>query len=71
MEWFLERARHLGIEHKPPAPIVLGRHLLALGMEPGPAIGAVLKKVYERQLDGEITNEEEGLAVARDLIGEA
>jgi tRNA nucleotidyltransferase (CCA-adding enzyme) len=50
---------------------VLGRHLLALGMEPGPAIGAVLKKVYERQLDGEITNEEEGLAVARDLIGEA
>jgi len=71
MEWFLERARHLGIEHKPPAPIVLGRHLLALGMEPGPAIGVVLKKVYERQLDGEITNEEEGLAVARDLIGEA
>ncbi len=71
MEWFLERARHLGIEHKPPAPIVLGRHLLALGMEPGPAIGAVLRKVYERQLDGEITNEEEGIAVARDLIGEA
>jgi tRNA nucleotidyltransferase (CCA-adding enzyme) len=70
MDWFLERARHLGVEHKPPAPIVLGRHLLALGMKPGPAIGAVLKRVYERQLDGEITNEDEGIAAARELIGE-
>ena len=68
MDWFLDRARHLGVEHKPPPPIVLGRHLLALGMEPGPAIGAVLKKVYERQLDGEITNEEEGIALARRLM---
>jgi tRNA nucleotidyltransferase (CCA-adding enzyme) len=70
MEWFLDRARHLGVEHKPPAPIVLGRHLLALGMEPGPAIGTVLKKVYERQLDGEFVTEEDGIAVARELMGE-
>ncbi|RPJ55856.1 MAG: hypothetical protein EHM24_30910, partial [Acidobacteria bacterium] len=31
MEWFLERARSLGVEHEPPKPILLGRHLLALG----------------------------------------
>ena len=29
--WFLERARALGVEHAPPGPLVLGRHLLALG----------------------------------------
>jgi hypothetical protein len=39
-------------------------------MEPGPAMGTVLKKVYERQLDGEITTEEEGIALARRLMGE-
>ena len=24
MDWFIERARSLGVEHKPPAPILLG-----------------------------------------------
>ena len=37
MDWFLERARALGVEHRPPAPILLGRHLLELGVKPGPA----------------------------------
>ena len=37
MDWFLERARALGVEHRPPAPILLGRHLLALGLQAGPA----------------------------------
>jgi tRNA nucleotidyltransferase (CCA-adding enzyme) len=68
MDWFLERARALGVEHAPPAPLVLGRHLLALGMSPGPAIGAMLKQIYERQLDGEIRTTEEGIALARELL---
>jgi tRNA nucleotidyltransferase (CCA-adding enzyme) len=69
MDWFLERARGLGVEHAPPAPLLLGRHLLALGMTPGPRIGEVLKAVYERQLDGEIRTTEEGVELARNLIG--
>ena len=52
MDWFLDRARALGVEHRPPAPILLGRHLLALGVEPGPRVGEILKAVYEQQLDG-------------------
>jgi tRNA nucleotidyltransferase (CCA-adding enzyme) len=68
MDWFLERARGLGVEHAPPAPLLLGRHLLALGMEPGPRVGEILKAVYERQLDGEIRTTEEGIEVARRLI---
>src|SRR5262249_14267343 len=47
MDWFLERARYLGVEHRPPAPILLGRHLLALGLKPGPQVGDILKAVYE------------------------
>ncbi|MBP8274728.1 MAG: hypothetical protein KAY59_09870, partial [Acidobacteria bacterium] len=47
MDWFLERARALGVEHAPPAPIVLGRHLLDLGVTPGPQVGELLKRLYE------------------------
>ena len=68
MDWFLERARTLGVEHRAPAPILLGRHLLALGVPPGPRVGAILKEVYERQLDGQVTSTEEGIAAARAII---
>ena len=44
MDWFIERARALGVEHQPPAPLLLGRHLLALGLSPGPQIGEILRR---------------------------
>jgi tRNA nucleotidyltransferase (CCA-adding enzyme) len=68
MDWFLERARALGVQHRPPAPLLLGRHLLALGLQPGPRVGGVLKAVYERQLDGSVTTLEEAIAAARTLL---
>ena len=55
MDWFLERARALGVEHRPPAPLLMGRHLLELGLSPGPRVGEILQQVYEKQLDGQIT----------------
>lgn len=70
MDWFLARARALGVEHAPPPPLLKGRHLLALGLQPGPHLGRILKQVYERQLDGAIETEEEALAMARQIIGE-
>jgi tRNA nucleotidyltransferase (CCA-adding enzyme) len=68
MDWFEERARALGVEHQPPAPLVLGRHLLALGVLPGPRVGEILKAIYERQLDGEITTTEEGIELAKRMV---
>jgi tRNA nucleotidyltransferase (CCA-adding enzyme) len=65
--WFIERARHLGVEHGPPAPLLLGRHLIEAGYEPGPEMGRVLRLVYELQLDGKVTTLDEGLAAARGL----
>jgi tRNA nucleotidyltransferase (CCA-adding enzyme) len=70
MDWFLERARALGVEHAPPKPLVLGRHLLALGLRPGPRVGKVLKMIYERQLDGEVRTLDEGVALAHTLMAE-
>lgn len=70
MDWFLERARALGVEHQPPAPLLLGRHVLACGVAPGPAVGALLKAVYEKQLDGEIRSLEEAQALLERLLAE-
>ena len=58
---FLERARTLGVEHRPPEPIVKGRHLLELGVEPGPRMGEILRRLYEQQLDGHVQTIDEGL----------
>ena len=71
MDWFLEKARGLGVEHKPPAAILMGRHLLELGVAPGPRMGEILKEVYELQLDGAIADLDTAIARAREFIGRA
>ncbi len=68
MDWFLDRARALGVEHAPPAPVLLGRHLLDLGVRPGPRMGEILRAVYERQLDGTVATLDDAMGVARDEI---
>jgi tRNA nucleotidyltransferase (CCA-adding enzyme) len=70
MDWFLDRARELGVQHAPPEPLVKGRHLLALGVRPGPLVGQVLRQIYERQLDGSVTTVEDGVALAREILDE-
>ena len=68
MDWFLDRARQLGVEHRPPGPILLGRHLLELGMKPGPRVGEILKAVYEQQLDGAVSDLDQAIASARMML---
>jgi tRNA nucleotidyltransferase (CCA-adding enzyme) len=68
MDWFLERARALGVQHAAPAPLVLGRHLIDLGVAPGPRMGEILRAIYEQQLDGQITTLDEGIAAAKTMI---
>ena len=68
-EWFIQRARELDVEQRPPEPLLLGRHLLALGVEPGPRVGEITRVVYEMQLDGRVRTVEDAIDVARKLIG--
>jgi tRNA nucleotidyltransferase (CCA-adding enzyme) len=68
MDWFLDRARLLGVEHRAPEPILLGRHVLALGMKPGPRVGAVLKAVYDLQLEGRVRTLDEAVEAATRII---
>jgi tRNA nucleotidyltransferase (CCA-adding enzyme) len=67
MDRFAARARRLGVEHAPPEPLLKGRHLLELGVAPGPALGDLLREVYERQLDGTVADFDAACALGREL----
>lgn len=67
-EWFITKVRGLRVESRPPAPILMGRHLLEMGLQPGPAVGRITRAVYEMQLDGKVATLEEARRAARDLL---
>jgi tRNA nucleotidyltransferase (CCA-adding enzyme) len=64
-DWFLDRVKALSVERGGPKPILMGRHLLELGLKPGPRVGELVGRVYQLQLDGRVTTLEEALAEAR------
>jgi tRNA nucleotidyltransferase (CCA-adding enzyme) len=69
-EWFIARVRELQIEKKAPEPILMGRHLLELGLEPSPRFKKVLNAVYELQLDGKIEDLNGAMQEARQILAD-
>jgi tRNA nucleotidyltransferase (CCA-adding enzyme) len=67
-EWFIEKVRQLQIEKTAPEPILMGRHLLELGLKPSPRFKQILDAVYELQLDGKVNSLSEALAEATALV---
>ena len=63
---FLEakQAEFAAIPPKPP-PLISGHDLIALGMEPGPALGALLRELEEQQLEDKLRTRAEALEYAR------
>lgn len=68
-EWFIEKVRELAIEKEAPKRILMGRHLIELGLKPSPKFKEILDTVYEMQLDGKITDTEQAVEEARKMIG--
>jgi tRNA nucleotidyltransferase (CCA-adding enzyme) len=68
-EWFIEKVRELDVENEPPKPILMGRHLIEMGLKPSPEFGEILNEVFEKQLDGQITDLDEAIKTAKELIG--
>ena len=68
MEWFIKRVRELNVEESAPQPILLGRHLIELGLKPSPRFKEILDAVYEMQLDGRVTNLKEAIEAAARII---
>ena len=67
-DWFINRVSELELKDGAPAPILLGRHLLEMGMQPGPRVGEITKAVYEMQLDGRVTSLDEARAAAKKML---
>ena len=67
-EWLAEKAQRLDVESSAPAPLVQGKHLMALGQQPGNHFKGILNRLYEAQLAGDFTSEEAGIEAARALL---
>ncbi|HVT74399.1 MAG TPA: polynucleotide adenylyltransferase [Lacunisphaera sp.] len=61
-------AKRLAIEHLAPKPILLGRHMISLGVQPGPRFGPALEAAFESQLDGAFYDEAGGLEWMRNYL---
>ncbi len=67
-EWFIERVRELKIEEEAPQAILMGRHLIELGLKPSPRFKEILNAVYEMQLDGKIYDLDSAISAAKKSI---
>jgi tRNA nucleotidyltransferase (CCA-adding enzyme) len=61
-KWLLDRAEELRVKAAAPEPVVLGRHLIERGMQPGASFGPIIEACFEAQLDGAFTDLDGGLA---------
>ncbi len=68
-EWLKSRAVELAVVANKPVPLLMGRHLIDLGLKPDARFKAILGGALEKQLDGDITTLDEALAYARLHIG--
>ncbi len=69
-KWLLQVAEQAEVRDQPPQPLVLGRHLIQLGLTPGPAFRPLLDSLFEAQLDGHIATVADGLDLVRSLLAE-
>jgi tRNA nucleotidyltransferase (CCA-adding enzyme) len=66
-EWLLERSKALQVDKAPLTPLLQGCDLIALGLSPSKAFGQILKRVYEKQVDGEIKSREEAMMFVKQI----
>ena len=52
MEKLLKLASELAVKDAAPQPLLMGRHLIELGVSPGPELGKILQAAFDAQLDG-------------------
>ncbi len=65
LRWLEERAERLRIAAEAPKPILMGRHLIAMGYRPSGQFGKWLNAVFEAQLDGAFSDVDGAIAYFR------
>ena len=66
-DWLREQLKILELKTGGPAPLLMGRHLLEQGWQAGPAMGKVLKTVFEMQIEGIVSDLAQALKAAEKL----
>jgi poly(A) polymerase len=70
-DFLAAQARQLEEQPQIRPPLLKGDDLIALGMSPGPALGALLAEIREKQLEDELTTKAEARKWAKARIAEA
>jgi tRNA nucleotidyltransferase (CCA-adding enzyme) len=63
-----DQAHALAVRDAAPRPLILGRHLLELGLRPGPDFKPILNACSEAQLEGAFTDEAGGRAWLKEYL---
>ena len=66
--WLLNKFKELNVSGETIQPLIMGRDLKKMGVEPGPPMGKILKKLYQLQLDDEFRTKKQGLETAKKII---
>ena len=68
MKKWIEVANELTLREQEPKAILMGRHLIELGMPPGKLMGKMLADAFEHQLDGEFNDLDGAIQWARSQL---
>jgi len=68
-DFLVARAQELEKQPRIRPPLLTGNDLIALGMNPGPAMGALLAEVREKQLQDELQTKAQARKWAREQLG--
>ena len=67
-EWILSRRDECLLSEAKPKPMILGRHLIDLGMKPGKEIGLITKEFYNKQLKKEFSNKKDAFKKLKEYL---
>lgn len=68
-EFCKAKQAELSVTELRPTPLISGRDLIDLGLRPGPEFAAILDAVLDAQLEGDVTDREQALALVRERYG--
>jgi tRNA nucleotidyltransferase (CCA-adding enzyme) len=60
-DWLLQKAEELDVHNHPPIPLIQGRDLIDLGLTPSKEFKIILERVYQAQLEGDVSTHEEAV----------
>lgn len=67
-QWLLNKFEELNVTRESIRPLIMGRDLIEMGVEPGPGMGKILDELYQKQLDNDFETKEEGLKLVEILL---